>query len=463
MPERATTPPAVKIALVAWREFRHTALTKGFLIGAVAVPLVLFGLMAVIPLLVSRETPPLVGRIAISDPSGTLASRIDAALRAPPPSLVEAADELAREAERDPTRALAAAGDLRAAGDLAAPPPVVDVEFVEFAASAPGLEESTREALRTGRLLAAISVSAEALDPSRDAGEFRLLVPNSLPPKHVMMISDAAQRALEAERIARSGVDPALVERLARPPAPETTRISPEGAATAERTELRLLIPAAFMMLVFVSVFSSANYLLTTTIEEKSSKVMEVLLAAVSPMQLLSGKIAGYALVTLVILAMYGGLSLAGLSVLALLDLVKFEHLAYLVIYLAMAYLMLASMMAAIGSAVSDLNEAQSLLGPVMTALILPLILAGIIIDDPNGVLATVTSFIPPLAPFIMIIRLTASNEPVALWQTALSIGWGFACAIGMTWVAARVFRVGILMQGKPPTPRELLRWAFVR
>jgi ABC-2 type transport system permease protein len=77
--------------------------------------------------------------------------------------------------------------------------------------------------------------------------------------------------------------------------------------------------------------------------------------------------------------------------------------------------------------------------------------------------LATIASFVPPAIPFVMILRVTASTEPIALWQTLLSIAWGFGCAFGMLWVAARIFRVGVLMQGKPPTPRELVKWAFVR
>ena len=139
------------------------------------------------------------------------------------------------------------------------------------------------------------------------------------------------------------------------------------------------------------------------------------------------------------------------------------EHIFYLVVFFLMAYLMVASMMSAVGSAVSDLREAQSLVGPVMMILMVPLILWAPIIDNPNGWLATIAGFVPPATPFVMILRLTASTEPIPLWQTALSIVWGFACAFGMLWIAARIFRVGVLMQGKPPTPKELLRWALVR
>jgi ABC-2 type transport system permease protein len=301
------------------------------------------------------------------------------------------------------------------------------------------------------------------LDPTKDAQPFELYIPSSLSPKHVRQITRALRKAVEDERIAKSGVDRATIARLSGAPEPTTRRISPEGAEAEENTELRFIVPAAFMFLLWISVFTSANYLLTTTIEEKSSKVMEVLLAAASPMQLLAGKIAGYSLVSGVMLVMYGGLGLAALSAAAMMDLVPLMHLAYLVVFFVMAYVMVASMMAAVGSAVSDLREAQSLVGPVMMLLTVPIMLWMPIIQNPNGMLATVAGFVPPATPFVMILRLTASTEPIPLWQTLLSIAWGFVCAFGMLWLAARIFRVGVLMQGKPPTPRELLRWAFVR
>jgi ABC-2 type transport system permease protein len=317
--------------------------------------------------------------------------------------------------------------------------------------------------LSKGSLIAAASIDAAALDPAKDATAFELFIPSSLSPKHVGQISRALREAVEEERVARSGIDKALLARLASPPAPRTLRISPEGSEAKENTELRFIVPAAFMFLLWICVFTSANYLLTTTIEEKSNKVMEVLLAAASPMQVLAGKILGYSAVSAVMLVMYGGLGIAGLSAVAMMDLVPVLHLVYLAVFFIMAYFMVASMMAAVGSAVSDLREAQSLVGPVMMVLIVPIMLWMPIVQNPNGMLATVAGFVPPATPFVMILRLTAATEPIPMWQTIASIVWGFACALGMLWLAARIFRVGVLMQGKPPTPKELVKWAFVR
>jgi ABC-2 type transport system permease protein len=89
----------------------------------------------------------------------------------------------------------------------------------------------------------------------------------------------------------------------------------------------------------------------------------------------------------------------------------------------------------------------------------LPLILVMPVTEHPNGWIATTMSFVPPAIPFIMAVRLAASGDPVPAWQVAATIVWGFAWVGVFLWAGAKVFRVGILMQGKPPSPRELWRW----
>jgi len=454
MPDRPQQSYLGKVVLIAWREFRHTALTKGFIFGAIAMPIVMFGVLAVVPSLLSKQQPPLKGTIAIIDPSGAIVPRAKALLEKRA-TVAEIAGELAERPPSTTAERMDAMSQISGAGEQ-----TVDVEWrVE---TAPGALDGIKTELAKGTLIAGISVDAAALDPATPVDGVELFIPSSLSPKHIGQISRAVRKAVEEERIARSGVDPALLSRLSGTPDPKTTRISPEGGEAAENTEIRFIVPAAFMFLLWICIFTSANYLLTTTIEEKSNKVMEVLLAAASPMQILTGKILGYSMVSLVILVMYGGLGIAGLSAAAMMDLVPVMSLVYLVVYFVMAYFMVASMMAAVGSAVSDLREAQSLVAPVTFVLIVPLMLWMVIVENPNGLFSTIVSFVPPITPFVMILRLTQA-EPIPPWQTALSIAWGFACALGMLWIAARIFRVGVLMQGKPPSPRELLRWAMVR
>jgi ABC-2 type transport system permease protein len=220
----------------------------------------------------------------------------------------------------------------------------------------------------------------------------------------------------------------------------------------------KILIPAAFMFLLWISTFTCGQYLLTSTIEEKSSRVMEVILSAVSPMQLLTGKILGQMCVGLVILVVYCGLGMAGLVVASMMSVIDPINLVYLAVYFVIAFFIIASLMAAVGSAVSDVREAQSLLGPVMIILIIPMMLWLPILRNPNSTFAQVCSFIPPISPFVMVLRLSGS-EPVPFWQVIATVLLGGVTILTCLWAAGKVFRVGVLMYGKPPDLRTLIRW----
>jgi ABC-2 type transport system permease protein len=438
-----------KVAAVAWREFKYTALTRAFLFGAVIVPVLVWGVIGLMPLMMRSEPPPLEGTIAIVDPSGAVVREAERQFR-----------ELAAKPRE--TGAIAAVG-AAARGDMDAVAAASDgfrtVDIKVTASTDPADAEGFRERVRRNELLGVAVIDPKLLTTDPGNTTLELLVPTSSSPRHTGIYERILRDATVRARVAAAGDDYAKLSQILKRPDMGTKRVSREGQAVGESKEARMFIPFAFMMLLWISTFTSGNYLLTTTIEEKSNKVMEVLLSAVSPMQLLGGKILGQALVSAIMLVLYGGAAFAGLAALAMFDLVSPALVAYLLVFYVMAYFMVASIMAAVGSAVSDLREAQSLIGPAMLILMVPLILWLPISDNPNGLLATVTSFVPPLTPFVMILRLSGSAEPVPAWQVAASIVWGFAMTWAMIWMASRVFRVGILMQGKPPSPMELLKW----
>ncbi|MEY4826603.1 MAG: hypothetical protein RLZZ288_154 [Planctomycetota bacterium] len=420
-----------RIGTVAWREFRHTALTKAFIIGAVVLPLVMFAVIPLVPMLTKSTPKPLTGRVVVIDPQGGVAAAFETALLSK--------DAAPRDRE-DPFGG------------------TVDVQVkVERIADA-GRETELRKEVGDGALAALVVVARD------DKGEkAEVLVPSASSPKHTRRLESAAREAVVRARVAGAGENYDRLRELMRSERVDTSRISPKGDAARESTELRMLVPAGFMFLLWIAVFTSANYLLTSTIEEKSNRVMEVLLSAVSPMELLCGKLVGQAAVSTVMLAMYGGVALSGLGAVAMLDVVPPSHIVWLVVWFPIAYFMVAAIMASIGSAVSDLREAQSLVGPAMLALMVPLMLWLPIVENPNGALAVAFSFIPPASPFVNVLRLTAANEPVPLLQSILAVLVGIASVAALLWAGARIFRVGVLMQGKTPTPRELLRWIWMR
>jgi len=433
-----------KILTIAWREFRHTALTKGFAIGVIAVPVLMLVMISIGPLLAEPNVTPLVGSFVVVDRDGDVADATRTLLN--------------RAGRSDTPRTGTTVNGLEL--PVSAPRGIVDVE-VQRASDDDDLA-AIRERVRRGELIGMAVIPASLLetDPS---GTAMLYVPPRSAPNHTLLLRSTIEDAVARARVQRTGQDYSGLVRLTSAAPTVVQRLAEGGGASTERVATRIVIPLVFMMLVWLSVFTSANYLLTTTIQEKSSRVIEVLLSAVSPVQLMAGKILGLGMVSLVMLLAYSGVGVAGLMVLASIDLIPISHIVLLGICFVLAYFMVAAIMAGIGSAVNDLHEAQSLVTPAMLILFVPFVLWLPITERPNGVIAVVTTFIPPITPFTILLRVTAANEPVALWQIIAGLCWGVICALGLIWLAGRVFRVGILMQGKTPSPRELLRWALVK
>ena len=436
-----------RVLSIAWREFRTTVLTKGFLFSALVFPLLMVGVSMLLPILMATSIQPMTGAILVDAPAAAteaMRAELERAAKDPATALRERVERGEEPELEDATSALTPIES-----------PIEPIQAAQL--------EAAKERVRSGSALALVIIPPASLDAQSKDPTYELFVATKTSPKHTSIVSRCVREAIVRLRVQASGADYQRTMDLLKRPEPNILRLTDDGTEAKERLEGRMLVPGAFMLLMWITTFTGANYLLTNTIEEKGSKVIEVLLAAVSPMELLAGKILGQLGSTAVMLGMYGLAGLAGLSALAMMDLVPISSLVLMVAFALTAYLMIASMLTAVGSAVTNLQEAQALVGPVMLVLIVPLMLWAPIIDNPNGLLATVTSFIPPATPFVMILRVTAATEPIPLWQTALSIVWGFGCAYAMLRVAARIFRVGVLMQGKPPTPKELLRWAFVK
>jgi ABC-type Na+ efflux pump permease subunit len=163
--------------------------------------------------------------------------------------------------------------------------------------------------------------------------------------------------------------------------------------------------------------------------------------------------------VSLLVLATYIGLGLMVLVSAAMVGLLDPWLLVYLLLFFLITYAVFASIMMAIGAAVNEMREAQSLLTPVMLVLMLPWMFAFPISRDPNTPFAIALSFIPPVNTFVMMIRLTSSTPPPG-WQVALTAIIGVSTAVAALWFAAKVFKIGLLMHGKPPSLGTLFRWA---
>jgi ABC-2 type transport system permease protein len=218
-----------------------------------------------------------------------------------------------------------------------------------------------------------------------------------------------------------------------------------------------------FMFMMFMGIFGMGQHMLTSVIEEKNSRVIEVLLSAVSPFELMAGKILGLAGISLTVMGLWSAAAIGT----AYYGAARWWHitlelptgiLPYFVIYFILGFLLFSSILAGIGSICNTLKEAQSLMMPITFLFILPMLVWFNIAQHPDGLLARVLSFLPPLTPIIMTLRLAVSQDISLLEVFATIIMLALFVPLVM-WLAAKIFRTGVLMYGKRPGPREVLRW----
>ena len=447
-----------RIGLIAGREFAATVGTKGFIIGLLMMPALLAVVILIAPRIMNARTPQVRGEIAVVDRTGQLAADLRAAL-----------DPAAIEARRiaELRRALPEAGAaVEAASRTGAGAPgarVPDLRLIERPADA-DVEREKRWLLEPDppqRRLALVVVHADAVVREAGAagfGSYDLYVSSDLDEETESVVFEGLREALVDARLRASSLDRAAIETIMRVPRPSSVIVAAGGEQQARRGFNRML-PFVMGVLLFMGVVIGGQTLMTSTIEEKSSRVVEVLLAAVSPFELMAGKLLGQLGVGLVVMSLYVGLGLFGLFSFAMLGLLDPLLLVYLLVFFLITYVVFGALMMAVGAAVNQIADAQSLMGPIMLLLMAPYVLTPIVARAPDSTFSVVVSFIPPVNTFMMLARL-ASDTPPPAWQPLLTIVIGLGAALGCVWFAAKVFKVGLLMHGKPPNVATLVRWA---
>lgn len=261
--------------------------------------------------------------------------------------------------------------------------------------------------------------------------------------------------------LAAMGVDPAAIEQIDQR-RPTITALSPQSASGAEvglQDRMPGLIGFILGMTLWSLIVTGASILLNSVMEEKANRVLEVLLASASATEVLAGKVLGVALVTLTVLAAWGVFGAIGLSILgqnspeivqalsaSIGGLLRGGLWLWLVAYFLGGYLMYAVMFAAIGSFCETPRDAQTLIGPIMMALIVPIFVMQLAIRDPDLSLVRTLSWVPFFTPFLMSAR-APSGPP--LIELAGTLAVMLATTAAVVWLAGRAFRAGALSTGK--------------
>jgi ABC-2 type transport system permease protein len=224
----------------------------------------------------------------------------------------------------------------------------------------------------------------------------------------------------------------------------------------------------AFVLILYMSLLLYGIAVMRGILEEKSNRVMEVLLGSVSTDQLMTGKIVGIGLVgltqlaiyvvTATLLRLYVGLTAMQAGWAGALDAVSPANLGYFCLFFILGYFLYTSMFAAVGAVCNSEQEAQNLQSPLVMCLVVPMVMTFFFVRNPDSPAAVVASLIPIFSPMVMFMRITILTPP--LWQIALSILILLITIYFFFRGVARVFRIGVLMYGKRPTVPEILRWA---
>lgn len=460
--------PMKKVALIAGREFLATVGTRAFVLGLLLTPAIIAAVAIVTPRVMRRGVE-VRGDVVVIDPTGAVMSELRAAL-----SVERIAARREEQTAQALNRAPGAVRDLasRNPGDAPAVSgrttqlalgAVPDLRLLERQAAADPQQEKTwlTDDLARPRRLALVVIHPDAVvqPPGQSAyGAYDLYVPQNLDDRIETEIYQGVREALVSARIRARSLDRTAIDAI--------VRVNRAASVTVTKTNERqtvagfnMLLPAGFAVILLIGVMTGGQALLTSTVEEKSSRVIEILLSAVSPMELLAGKLLGQMAVSLVALGFYIAMGITMLASFALFGLLNPWLIVYLVIFFVITYLVVGAMMVTVGAAVNDMREAQSMIMPIMLLVMAPWIFWLPISREPNSTFSTIISFVPPVNTFTMLLRM-ASSSPPPWWQVWLSIAIGIASVFAALWFAAKVFRIGLLMYGKPPNLATLIRWA---
>ena len=307
-------------------------------------------------------------------------------------------------------------------------------------------------------------------------------------------IKDVMKNEIQVQKLLAAGVDPDILESIKTSINLSVIRMDEEGGEKETFTEIQFVLGMILAVLIYVFIMLFGGQVMQGVTEEKSSRIVEVIVSSVKPFQLMMGKIIGVSMVALTQFVMwivltgiiYVGFSAAvGIShpeaisqgtvmaqeinntnimdneavqnVLNIVHSIDFGTvIVSFIVFFLLGYLLYATMFAAIGSLVDNNTDSQQFTLPITVPLIIAIFSAIYIVNDPDSSLAVWMSMIPFTSPVVMMVRIPFG---IPIWQVVVSAVVLAGSFVGMTWVAAKIYRTGILMYGKKPSYKEIFKW----
>ena len=443
-----------KMFAVLKREYFQTVRKKSFIIMTLIFPFLMAALMILPGLLMAKGMG--VKRIAVLDGTGKLR------------------EAFARPNERPKVDPKQEAQKALSGGNRRGPelPSTIHIEYVDMAgknvetASKSYLERLTRDKDAADKLEGLLLIPGGAI--SDEEARLTFYSRSATDVMTQERLARMANKSLQRLRLSQNGMNSEAIEHLMRD--------VPVGGVQLSRTgeqkkggELNFIIAFLFGALLVLPSLIYGQEIMRGIVQEKSDRVVEVLVSSMSPMHLLSGKILGIALVGLtqvfVWLTMFALVGIFGAAVATMADINMAQFIrpavfASFFIFFVLAYLTYVCVYAVAGAACNTEREAQQFMGPIMIVMLMPWILMMPIIFNPDAPFAVAFSLSPVFAPMTMFVRIVVSEPP--FWHILVSIGVSILTILAFFWVTAKIFRVGILSYGKRPTIPELWRWLKV-
>jgi ABC-2 type transport system permease protein len=281
------------------------------------------------------------------------------------------------------------------------------------------------------------------------------------------VLASAVSHGVSRWRLHAAGLDMARIEELTRPVELRSVRISATGSR-AEQGPGGFMIAFGLCFLLYMVILIYGQQVMQGVLEEKSSRVIEVVASAIRPTELMTGKLVGICLVALTQLAIWVAavVVLTTPSILGalytmpagmVLPEVSPVVLVHLFLLFLLGFFLYSTLYAMIGASFNSVQEAQQFAGVAVVFIVPPLLFIMPILNDPDSTLAVAMSLFPFFTPLVMMLRIAAKMPPA--WQIATAYALCLLTIAGMVWLCARVYRVGILMYGKKPTIQEIWRW----
>ena len=442
-----------RVLLIARREFAAYARTVGFWLSLLAFPLIIV-LAGGLGFLTATSQPARV--IAVVE-EGAAAEGLAAVVH----------DVLQRENERRAANLERAGKAASASGIPVRQNPImasvgrerirlVDTPLAILQAN-PGQDrdQAVRQALSDGsrgdeRLDAVVFLNRGSAGPAA-----RLWTARATDPTVEEFVRSALTTANRQAMFRAAGIDPAVVIQTEqfRPQIDAFSPKAADGGAVTLRDRLPVFIGLGGGFLLWSLIITGASILLNSVMEEKSNKILEVLLSSASATEILAGKVLGVAMLTLTVLLAWGGMGAAGLmfgapeEAMAVADvLLAGGMLAWFAAFMIGGYLMYAVLFAAIGAFCETPRDAQTLMGPIMMVLVIPIIVMQMAVRSPDAPVVQILSMAPFFTPFLMMARLPSDPPMIELVGSMLGM---FAFAVLMVWVSGRAFRAGALSDVK--------------